>query len=138
MFIDDKELIDNWNNIEPGEAFFTFGSASKKGIANFKKGETYKIVIEYYFQGNFPAVYIGCQPPDEVDLFAEAIDIASEADQVILIVGTNSDWETEGNDRADFNLPANQNTLIEAVLNANENTALVINTGSPVNIPWFR
>ena len=135
MFIDNKELIDNWNNIEPGEAFFTFGSASKKGIANFKKGETYKIVIEYYFQGNFPAVYIGCQPPDEVDLFSEAIDIASEADQVILIVGTNSDWETEGNDRADFNLPANQNTLIEAVLNANENTALVINTGSPVNIP---
>ena len=35
MFIDNKELIDNWNNIEPGEAFFTFGSASKKGIANF-------------------------------------------------------------------------------------------------------
>ena len=137
MFIDSEELIDNWNNIEPGEAFFTFGSASKKGIANFKKGETYKIVIEYYFEGNFPAVYIGCQPPDEVDLFAEAIDIASEADQVILIVGTNSDWETEGNDRADFNLPANQNTLIEAVLNANENTALVINTGSPINIPWL-
>ena len=137
MFIDNEELIDNWNNIEPGEAFFTFGSASKKGIANFKKGETYKIIIEYYFEGNFPAVYIGCQPPDEVDLFAEAIDIASEADQVILIVGTNSDWETEGNDRADFNLPANQNTLIEAVLNANENTALVINTGSPINIPWL-
>ena len=137
MFINNEELIDNWNNIEPGEAFFTFGSASKKGIANFKKGETYKIIIEYYFEGNFPAVYIGCQPPDEVDLFAEAIDIASEADQVILIVGTNSDWETEGNDRADFNLPANQNTLIEAVLNANENTALVINTGSPINIPWL-
>ncbi len=137
MLIDNEELIDNWNNIEPGEAFFTFGSASKKGIANFKKGETYKIIIEYYFEGNFPAVYIGCQPPDEVDLFAEAIDIASEADQVILIVGTNSDWETEGNDRADFNLPANQNTLIEAVLNANENTALVINTGSPINIPWL-
>ena len=137
MFIDNNELIDNWKNIEPGEAFFTFGSAPKKGIANFKKGETYKIVVEYYFEGNFPAVYIGCQPPDEVDLFAEAIDIASEADQVILIVGTNSDWETEGNDRADFNLPANQNTLIEAVLNANENTALVINTGSPINIPWL-
>ena len=64
------------------------------------------------------------------------MDVASEADAVILIVGTNSDWETEGNDRADLNLPTNQNALIDAVLNTNKNTALIINTGSPVNIPW--
>ena len=136
MLIDDKELIDNWNNIEPGEAFFTFGSASKKGFANFEKGKTYKVEVQYYFEGNFPALYIGCQPPDKIDLFSEAMDVASEADAVILIVGTNSDWETEGNDRADLNLPTNQNALIDAVLNTNKNTALIINTGSPVNIPW--
>jgi len=64
------------------------------------------------------------------------MDAASEADAVILIVGTNSDWETEGNDRGDLNLPTNQNALIDAVLNTNKNTALIINTGSPVNIPW--
>ena len=28
----------------------------------------------------------------------EAVDTAKDADAVILIVGTNSDWETEGND----------------------------------------
>ena len=49
------------------------------------------------------------------------MDVASEADAVILIVGTNSDWETEGNDRADLNLPTNQNALIDAVLNTNKN-----------------
>ena len=136
MLIDDVELIDNWNNIEPGEAFFTFGSASRKGFANFEKGKTYKVEVQYYFEGNFPALYIGCQPPDKIDLFSEAMDAASEADAVILIVGTNSDWETEGNDRADLNLPTNQNALIDAVLNTNKNTALIINTGSPVNIPW--
>ncbi|MBD62807.1 MAG: glycosyl hydrolase family 3 [Gammaproteobacteria bacterium] len=136
MLIDNEEIIDNWNNLEPGEAFFTFGSASRKGIADFKKGKNYKIEIQYYFKGNFPAVYIGCQPPDEIDLFTEALEIASESDQVILIVGTNSDWETEGNDRADFNLPAGQNKLIEAILDKNENTVLVINTGSPINMPW--
>ena len=53
-----------------------------------------------------------------------------------MIVGTNSDWETEGNDRADFNLPANQNKLIEAILEANQNTVIVINTDSPVHLPW--
>ena len=138
LLIDGNELIDNWTSTEPGEAFFTFGSAAKKGVMNFKKGITYKIEVQYHFEGGFPAVYIGCQAPDEVDIFQEAIDIASNADEVLLIVGTNSDWETEGNDRADFNLPANQNKLIEAILEANQNTVIAINTGSPVQMPWAK
>jgi len=136
LLIDGDELIDNWTSSDPGEAFFTFGSASKKGIANFQKGKAYKIEVQYHFEGSFPAVYIGCQAPDEVDIFQEALEIASHADEVILIAGTNSDWETEGNDRADFNLPANQNKLIEAILETNQNTVVVINTGSPIHMPW--
>ena len=136
LLIDGNELIDNWTSTDPGEAFFTFGSASKKGVANFQKGKAYKIEVQYHFEGSFPAVYIGCQAPDEVDIFQEAIEIASHADEVILIAGTNSDWETEGNDRADFNLPANQNKLIEAILETNQNTVVVINTGSPIHMPW--
>ena len=136
LLIDGNELIDNWTSMDPGEAFFTFGSASKKGVINLQKGETYKIEVQYNFEGNFPAVYIGCQAPDDVDIFQEALETASHADDVILIVGTNSDWETEGNDRADFNLPANQNKLIEAILEANQNTVVVINTGSPIHMPW--
>ena len=138
LLIDGNELIDNWTSTDPGEAFFTFGSAAKRGVANFQKGEIYKIEVQYYFEGNFPAVYIGCKAPDEVDIFQEAIEKASNADEVLLIVGTNSDWETEGNDRADFNLPANQNELIEAILDANQNTVILINTGSPVNMPWVK
>jgi len=136
LLIDGNELIDNWTSMDPGEAFFTFGSASKKGVTNLQKGEAYKIEVQYKFEGSFPAVYIGCQAPDEVDIFQEALETASHADEVILIVGTNSDWETEGNDRADFNLPANQNKLIEAILEANQNTVVVINTGSPIHMPW--
>jgi beta-glucosidase len=136
LLIDGNELIDNWTSMDPGEAFFTFGSASKKGVTNLQRGEAYKIEVQYKFEGSFPAVYIGCQAPDEVDIFQEALETASHADDVILIVGTNSDWETEGNDRADFNLPANQNKLIEAILEANQNTVVVINTGSPIHMPW--
>ncbi|MDA9660200.1 glycoside hydrolase family 3 C-terminal domain-containing protein [Pseudomonadota bacterium] len=138
LLIDGNELIDNWTSTDPGEAFFTFGSAAKKGVANFQKGEIYKIEVQYYFEGSFPAIYIGCKAPDEVDIFQEAIEKASNADEVLLIVGTNSDWETEGNDRADFNLPANQNKLIEAILDANQNTVIAINTGSPVHMPWAK
>ena len=137
LLIDGKELIDNWNKIEPGEAFFTFSSASKKGIVDMQKGGSYHIEVQYYFEGNFPAVYIGCQAPDEVDLFQQAIEVASNADQVILIAGTNSDWETEGNDRAELGLPANQDALIKAILEANKNTTVIINTGSPVEMSWI-
>jgi len=136
LFVDGNELIDNWDNVEPGEAFFTFGSASKKGLIDLQEGRTYSIEMQYYFEGSFPAVFIGCQAPDAVDLFKEAVKFASDADQVILVVGTNSDWETEGNDRAEFNLPADQDTLISAILEANQNTTVVVNTGSPVEMPW--
>ena len=67
----------------------------------------------------------------------EALNIAKEVEQVVLMVGTNSDWETEGNDRVDFNLPGKQNELIEKVLEINPNTIIVLNTGSPINMPWI-
>ena len=136
LLINHDELIDNWDNPEQGEAFFTFSSSSRKGSIDLTAGETYKIEIHYHFEGKFPAVYIGCQAPDKSNLFDQAIETAANADQVILMVGTNSDWETEGNDRAYFDLPADQNKLIHAVIEANSNTTVVVNTGSPVAMPW--
>ena len=136
LFIDGEELIDNWTETSPGEAFFSFSSDSKRALVNLIEGTTYQLEIRYKFESNFPAIYIGCQAPDKVNLFDEALEVASAADQVILIVGTNSDWETEGNDRSDFNLPVNQNHLIEEVLRVNPNTLVVLNTGSPVKMPW--
>ena len=76
-------------------------------------------------------------PPEKTNLLNEAVEVAKNADAVILIVGTNSDWETEGNDRADLSLPANQDSLIESILKANQNTVIVLNSGSPVSMPWI-
>jgi beta-glucosidase len=137
LLIDETEIIDNWTNTSPGDAFFAHGTASKRGGKVLKKNKSYKIEIQYKFEGNFPAIYIGCQPPDKIDLMDEALNIAKEVEQVVLMVGTNSDWETEGNDRVDFNLPGKQNELIEKVLEINPNTIVVLNTGSPINMPWI-
>ena len=112
------------------------GSAPKRGKIEFKEGQTYSLVIEYKWEGRFPAVQIGMQAPDQHDLMEEATSLAKEADAVILIVGTNSDWETEGNDRASLDLPSNQDELIEKVCNLNKNTIVVLNTGSPCEMPW--
>ena len=136
LLINNEEIIDNWTDPLPGDAFFAHGSSSKRGASHLEKDKSYQIEIQYKFEGNFPAIYIGCQPPDKIDLLDEALKIAKEVDEVILLVGTNSDWETEGNDRVDFNLPGEQNTLIEKVLEINPNAIIVLNTGSPVNMPW--
>ena len=137
LLIDETEIIDNWTNPSPGDAFFAHGTTSKRGSKVLNENKTYKIEIQYKFEGNFPAIYIGCQPPDKIDLMDEALSIAREVEQVILMVGTNSDWETEGNDRVDFNLPGKQNELIEKVLEINPNTIIVLNTGSPISMPWI-
>jgi beta-glucosidase len=136
LIINNEEIIDNWTDPLPGDAFFAHGSSSKRGASHLEKDKSYQIEIQYKFEGNFPAIYIGCQPPDNIDLLDEALNIAKEVDEVILLVGTNSDWETEGNDRVDFNLPGEQNTLIEKVLEINPNAIIVLNTGSPVDMPW--
>ena len=136
LLINNEEIIDNWTDPLPGDAFFAHGSSSKRGASHLEKDKSYQIEIQYKFEGNFPAIYIGCQPPDKIDLLDEALNIAKEVDEVILLVGTNSDWETEGNDRVNFNLPGEQNTLIEKVLEINPNAIIVLNTGSPVDMPW--
>ena len=136
LIINNEEIIDNWTDPLPGDAFFAHGSSSQRGASHLEKDKSYQIEIQYKFEGNFPAIYIGCQPPDKINLLDEALNIAKEVDEVILLVGTNSDWETEGNDRVDFNLPGEQNTLIEKVLEINPNAIIVLNTGSPVDMPW--
>ena len=134
--IDGEVLVDNWNETSPGEAFFSFATAPKRQSINLNKDQTYRFEVEYFFEGRFPAIQFGCKPPEAVDLLQEAKKAAQEADAVILVIGTNSDWETEGNDRADLGLPANQDELVDAVLAENKNTVVVINSGSPVSMPW--
>ncbi len=136
LSIDGENLIDNWSSQEPGDAFFGMGSSPRREKINFEKGETYLLEVEYKWEGRFPAVQIGMQPPDQFDLMEEAITLAKESDAVVLIAGTNSDWETEGNDRANLDLPSNQNELIETICKLNKNTVVVLNTGSPCEMPW--
>ena len=136
LSINGETQIDNWTSQDPGDAFFGMGSAPKRKTISFEEGKTYLLEVEYKWEGRFPAVQIGMQAPDQFDLMEEAKSIAKEADAVILIVGTNSDWETEGNDRSNLDLPSNQDELIEEVCKLNKNTVVVLNTGSPCLMPW--
>lgn len=67
---------------------------------------------------------------------AEAVEAAKNADVAIVVVGTNSQVESEGFDRKDINLPGRQDELVEKVVAVNPNTIVIVNSGAPVLMPW--
>ncbi|MFI8187699.1 glycoside hydrolase family 3 protein [Streptomyces sp. NPDC085946] len=72
--------------------------------------------------------------PDE--LIAEAVEAARGADTAVVVVATTDRVESEGFDRTDLCLPGRQDDLVRAVAAANPNTVVVVNAGSPVELPW--
>jgi len=68
---------------------------------------------------------------------ARAVALARKSDLAVIFAGLPEGFESEGRDRSDMNLPGGQNALIRAVAKANPNTVVVLNAGSPVNMPWL-
>jgi beta-glucosidase len=71
------------------------------------------------------------------DELERAVQAAARADVAIVVVGTTEHLESEGFDRADVNLPGDQDALVAAVIAANPRTIVVINAGAPVIMPWL-
>lgn len=91
--------------------------------------------------GNYNGVTTGQNLVDkrsEAELIAEAVEKAKTADYVIMFGGLNkSDFQDcEGHDRKQFELPYNQNKLIEALAKANKNFVYVNISGNAVAMPW--
>ena len=63
-----------------------------------------------------------------------AVALARKSDVAVVVVGLDPTLESEGFDRASFDLPAEQESLIAAVAAANPHTAVVITAGSPVGM----
>ncbi|MFI6813907.1 beta-glucosidase [Nonomuraea sp. NPDC050328] len=74
--------------------------------------------------------------PDEDALIAEAAGLAAASEVAVVVAGTTMAVESEGFDRKDLRLPGRQDELISAVARANPRTVVVVNSGSPVEMPW--
>ena len=72
-------------------------------------------------------------------LRAEAVKMAREADVVVFVGGLNKNHrqDCEGGDRLSYELPFCQNELIDALLEANSNTLLVMVSGNAYAMPWL-
>ena len=131
LYLDGKLIIDHSSDTEMGRQL--------TAKLRLEGGKSYPIKLEYYWKGNprWRSVGIGHQPPQSKDPIADAVKLAKKADVVVLIASLNSEWESEGFDRADMKLPGEQNKLIKQIAKVNKNMIVVLNVGSPTEMPWI-
>ena len=67
---------------------------------------------------------------------SEAVSAAKAADVAVVFAGLTEEFEGEGYDRVDINMPSCHNALISEVAKANPNTVVVLAGGSVVYMPW--
>ncbi|MFD7429771.1 beta-glucosidase [Streptomyces sp. NPDC059818] len=128
---------------DPGEAFF--GSPQERGRVTLTAGEPVEVSLRQLPETlgadspipgvSFSLCHLGPRR-DPGELIAEAVGAARAADTAIVVVGTTERVESEGFDRTGLRLPGHQDDLVRAVAAANPNTVVVVNSGSPVELPW--
>ncbi len=149
LFIDGKLIVDNVHDQRPGTAFFGSGTVEEIGSMDLEAGKSYIVRVEF---GTAPTARSsdratvsfgagglrvgGCKRLDPEQAIVDAVELASEVEQVVVFAGLNSDWEGEGSDRPDMNLPPYSDDLISRVLEANPKAAIVLQSGTPVSMPW--
>jgi beta-glucosidase len=107
-----------------------------------KAGE--EILIQWeYPRDSLPipiaAFYIGFREPSRSaqEEIADAVALAGQSDVAIIFLGTTAEIESEGYDRENISLPDGQDQLVTAVAKVAKRTVVVVNAGSPVEMPWF-
>jgi beta-glucosidase len=122
----------------PGTRYFGMGSAEVEVVLDLVAGDPVDVVVEFVERDGFflRGMKLGLRRPSPPELLDAAVATARSADAVVVVVGTNDDWETEGQDRETMDLPGAQDELVARVLAANPNTVVVVNSGAPVTMPW--
>ena len=139
LYLDGEVIVDN-TNVAAGGSFFGIGKAEQIGTAGLQAGRSYELEVRLRRSPSDNALSglnIGAFPPVLTDPVREAVDLAGEADLAIVIVGTNDDWESEGYDRDNMDLPGRQDELIAGIADACAHTIVIVNAGSPVSMPWL-
>ena len=71
------------------------------------------------------------------ELTAQAVELAKDADCVLLYLGLPEGFETEGLDRVHMRLPNNQVLLLNKLAEINSHIIVVLSCGSAVEMPWI-
>jgi beta-glucosidase len=128
---------------DPFEAFF--GRPLERGTVPLTAGEPVEVALVHTlppWAAELPIQAVGFsllhgEPErDAEELIEEAVAAARAAHTAVVVVATTERVESEGFDRADLRLPGRQDDLVARVAAANPRTVVVVNAGSPVEMPW--
>ncbi|MEV4037496.1 glycoside hydrolase family 3 protein [Streptomyces umbrinus] len=145
LTVDGTTYFDDVQRVEKDDPFVTFfGAPVERATVDLTAGDTYEVSLRHVVSvpENVPmkvvAFTLTHQEPqrDADELIAEAVEAARAADTAVVVVATTERVESEGFDRKDLRLPGRQDELVHAVAAANPNTVVVVNSGSPVELPW--
>ncbi|RZS52175.1 beta-glucosidase [Sphaerotilus mobilis] len=137
-----EAVLDAWTNWQRGDTYFTFGCDEVVHHRALKAGDVVDLQVEFSTAvagGGFGvhALRVGASRlMGEADI-AAAVDAARAADVAIVFAGLNAEWDNEGLDRPGIALPHAQNELIARVVAANPRTVVVLQSGSPLLLPWL-
>ncbi|ORY58868.1 glycoside hydrolase superfamily [Pseudomassariella vexata] len=150
LYIDGQLLVSNFENQRPGPSFLGAGTMEETGSQELVAGQEYEILVQWgcaktsklkapgtvdFGHGGFRVS--GCKRLDLKEGIEDAVKVARDVDQVVLFAGLSGEWESEGEDRETMVLPPHTDELIARVLEANPNTVVVIQSGTPVSMPWI-
>ncbi|CAN9345843.1 unnamed protein product [Alternaria sp. RS040] len=145
LYIDDELLVSNVEHQRPGPNFLGSGTLEETGSKILIAGRSYRITVQWGCAktstrktpgtvdfGHGGLRFCGCLRQDPQESIETAVRLACEVDQVVICVGLGPEWESEGDDRVSMDLPPNTDTLVERVLEANPNAAIVVQSGGRV------
>ncbi|KAA6488901.1 beta-glucosidase [Agrobacterium rhizogenes] len=143
LFVDGELVVDGYDGWTKGENFFGTANSEQRRAVTLGAARRYRVVVEYEapkasLDGiNICALRFGVEKPLGDAGIAEAVETARKSDIVLLLVGREGEWDTEGLDLPDMRLPGRQEELIEAVAETNPNVVVVLQTGGPIEMPWL-
>ena len=145
LVVDGTTYFDDVQRTDEDDPFVTFfGAPEPRAQVELTAGEpvevslTHVVVLPEEVPMKVVTFSLAHQDPrrDPDELIAEAVEAARNADTAVVVVATTERVESEGYDRRDLALPGRQDELVHAVAAANPNTVVVVNSGSPVELPW--
>ena len=141
LFIDGELAIDAWT-FKPGKEYFASACDEVRAIRRLEAGRAYDVIAEYAALEPSPGLGVtvmrlGVSAVLGEQAIERAVAAAKAADAALLFVGLNGEWDGEGMDRPNIDLPRRQNELVERVAAVNPKTIVVLQSGGPVAMPWL-
>ncbi|GGA70794.1 glycosyl hydrolase [Neiella marina] len=141
VYLDGELVLDATTQWQKGRTFFEEGCDEIVVPLQLEAGKSYDIEIRFCNRQPDNIMVsgwrLGISQPLGNEGIQQAVQAAASADTAIVFVGRSGEWDTEGSDLENISLPGSQNQLVEAVLKANPNTIVVLQTGGPVEMPWL-